>query len=93
MYEPSAKELALGYIYQQELDAGDLRDIEIVEGMIAQERLTSESPLYLFVMQNVINRMTSQQWQTAIGQVCETIAPSPSLSATPAPPTDATEDA
>lgn len=78
-------ELVLGYIYSQALDKNDMDEIEAVETIIAR-RLPLSSYLHMLALRNVSERMTPQQWQTAIGDVVAGILGDP-----PAPPTEASE--
>ena len=65
----------LDMLYTDTLKNGTLDDIKLVEDMITLYAPPRSSALWARVLENVGNRMTSDDWQTAIGEVCETIAP------------------
>lgn len=65
-------EAALGYTYHKALEQGDLVTIETIELLILRD-MPKSSYLYAFAMQNTADRMTSDEWQVAIGDVVANI--------------------
>ncbi len=73
------QELVYRYVYWQAIQKNDLKEMEVIEGMIARD-LPVSSPVHIMALRNVSARMTPSDWQSALGAVCENIIATPPIS-------------